>query len=39
MNEEESIFKPFIEKRNALVKNKRILQSSYIPEQLPHREE
>lgn len=39
MNDGESIFKHYMDKRNPLVKNKRILQSSYIPEQLPHREE
>lgn len=33
-----SIFNKYIEKRVVLVKNKNILQSSYIPEQLPHRE-
>lgn len=38
MNDGESIFKHYMDKRNTLVKNKRILQSSYIPEQLPHRE-
>ena len=34
-----SIFKKYIDKRVILVKNKNILQSSYIPEQLPHREQ
>lgn len=34
----DSIFKRYIEKRNILVKNKNILQSTYIPDQLPHRE-
>ncbi|MDR0335418.1 MAG: ORC1-type DNA replication protein [Methanomassiliicoccaceae archaeon] len=34
---EESIFKKHIEKRNRLVKNKNILQTSYLPEELPHR--
>jgi cell division control protein 6 len=34
---EGSIFKKLIEKRNKLVKNKNILQTSYIPEELPHR--
>lgn len=38
LNDGESIFKHYMDKRNTLVKNKRILQSSYIPEQLPHRE-
>lgn len=38
LNDGESIFTNYMEKRNPLVKNKRILQSSYIPEQLPHRE-
>lgn len=33
-----SVFKKHIEKRVILVKNRNILQSSYIPEQLPHRE-
>ncbi len=39
LNDGESIFKHYMEKQSPLVKNKRILQSSYIPEQLPHREE
>lgn len=34
----ESIFKSYMNKRVPLIKNKKILQSSYIPEQLPHRE-
>jgi len=36
---EPNIFTQFLEKRNTLVKNKKILQSSYIPENLPHRDE
>lgn len=35
----ESIFKQYIDKRNTIVKNKNILQTSYIPDQLPHRKE
>jgi len=36
---EDSIFKKYIEKRNKLVKNKNILQTSYLPGELPHRSE
>ena len=32
-----SIFKQYREKRNVIIKNKNILQTSYIPDQLPHR--
>mgnify|MGYP002738556537 CR=1 FL=1 len=39
LNDRESIFKKYMDKRVPLIKNKKILQSSYIPEQLPHREE
>lgn len=35
----ESIFKQYVERRNSIVKNKNILQTSYIPDQLPHRSE
>lgn len=35
----DSIFTPYVERRNTIVKNKNILQSSYIPDQLPHRSE
>ena len=35
----DSIFKPYLERRNTIVKNKSILQTSYIPNQLPHRSE
>ncbi len=38
-DESESIFIQYIQKRKQLVKNKNILQTSYIPEQLPHRKE
>lgn len=38
LNENESIFKQYLDKIEPLIKNKKILQSSYIPEQLPHRE-
>ena len=34
---EPNIFTQFMEKRNVIVKNKKILQSSYIPDNLPHR--
>ena len=34
----DSIFKKYVEKRNILVKNKSILQNTYIPNQLPHRD-
>lgn len=33
-----SIFEGSISKRNALIKNRNILQTTYIPDQLPHRE-
>ena len=36
---EPNIFTQYLEKRKSLVKNKKILQSSYIPDNLPHREE
>lgn len=32
-----NIFTQYIKKRNVIVKNKKILQSTYIPENLPHR--
>lgn len=35
----DSIFKQYVERRNTIVKNKNILQTSYIPDQLPHRSE
>ena len=38
-DEKESIFVQFIQKRKPLIKNKKILQTTYIPEQLPHRKE
>ena len=38
MDENESIFKQYMDKIEPLIKNKKILQSSYIPEQLPHRD-
>lgn len=34
---EKNIFTQYMQKRNVIVKNKKILQSSYIPENLPHR--
>ena len=34
---ETNIFTQHMQKRNVIVKNKKILQSSYIPENLPHR--
>ncbi len=34
---EPNIFTQYIKKRNSIVKNKKILQSTYIPENLPHR--
>ena len=36
---EPNIFTQYLQKRNSLVKNKKILQSSYIPENLPHRDD
>ena len=38
-DEEESIFIQYVQKRKQLIKNKKILQTTYIPEQLPHRKE
>jgi len=38
MDRKESIFDRSINKRNTLIKNRNILQSTYIPDQLPHRE-
>ena len=37
--EQESIFIQCIQKRKQLIKNKKVLQTTYIPEQLPHRKE
>lgn len=37
--EKESIFIQYINKRKQLIKNKKVLQTTYIPEQLPHRKE
>ena len=34
---ESNIFTQYMQKRNVIVKNKKILQSSYTPENLPHR--
>lgn len=34
---EPNIFTQYVQKRNVIVKNKKILQSTYIPENLPHR--
>ena len=34
---DDTIFKQYLDRRNTLVKNKNILQTSYIPDQLPHR--
>lgn len=34
---EDNIFTQYMQKRNVIVRNKKILQSSYIPENLPHR--
>lgn len=36
-NKTESIFVQYLQKRKQLIKNKRILQTTYIPEILPHR--
>ena len=36
---EDNIFTQYIQKRNVIVKNKKILQSSYIPSNLPHRDD
>lgn len=36
---EANIFTQYVKKRNVIVKNKKILQSTYIPEYLPHRTE
>ena len=36
---ETNIFTQYLKKRNTLVKNKKILQSSYTPENLPHRDD
>ena len=38
-DENESIFIQFAQKRKQLIKNKNVLQTTYIPEQLPHRKE
>ena len=35
----DSIFRPYLERRNTIVRNKNILQTSYVPDQLPHRSE
>ena len=36
---ETNIFTQYMQKRNMIVKNKKILQSSYIPQNLPHRDD
>lgn len=38
MEKEKSIFEKYMERRNILIKNRNILQSSFIPDQLPHRD-
>lgn len=37
--EQESIFIQYVQKRKQLIKNKKVLQTNYIPEELPHRKE
>lgn len=37
--EQESIFIQYVQKRKQLIKNKKVLQTTYLPEQLPHRKE
>lgn len=37
MKKEKSIFDRYMERRNILIKNRNVLQSSFIPDQLPHR--
>ena len=37
--EQESIFIQYVQKRKQLIKNKKVLQTTYIPEELPHRKE
>ena len=37
--ERESIFIQYVQKRKQLIKNKKVLQTTYVPEQLPHRKE
>ena len=37
--EQESIFIQYVQKRTQLIKNKKVLQTTYLPEQLPHRKE
>ena len=37
--EQESIFIQYVQKRKQLIKNKKVLQITYLPEQLPHRKE
>lgn len=37
--EQESIFIQYVQKRKQLIKNKKVLQTSYLPEELPHRKE
>ena len=34
-----SIFNQYIEKRNVITKNKKVLQTTYVPNVLPHRVE
>lgn len=36
---EKNIFNQYLEKSNTIIKNKKILQSEYIPENLPHRDD
>ena len=37
--EKESIFIQYVQKRKRLIKDKKILQTTYVPEQLPHRKD
>ena len=37
--EQESIFIQYVQKRKQLIKNKKVLQTTYLPEELPHRKE
>ncbi len=39
MKKDKSIFDRYLERRNILIKNRNVLQSSFIPDQLPHRNE
>ncbi|MDY4579995.1 MAG: orc1/cdc6 family replication initiation protein [Candidatus Methanarcanum hacksteinii] len=39
INKEESIFVQYVKKRKELIKDKKVLQTTYLPDELPHRKD